>query len=194
MKSITKDAALIVADVQNDFCPGGSLAVPDGDEIVPLMNEYIRLFSSGGASVYATRDWHPANHCSFKTQGGPWPVHCIQNSKGAEFHPKLALPKNVKIISKATDPKKEAYSAFEGTQLAESLKHQGVRHLFIGGLATDYCIKNTVLDGIRLGFSVTFLSDASRGVNLNASDSERAVTEMLSRGAEPAKLGDFKDN
>ena len=191
MKSSTKDSALIVTDVQNDFCPGGALAVPRGDQVVPVLNEYIRLFVSSGAPIYATRDWHPPNHCSFKTQGGPWPVHCVQNSKGAEFHPKLALPKDVKIVSKAADPKQDDYSAFEGTDLAASLKHQGVRRLFIGGLATDYCVKSTVLDGIKAGFQVTFLADASRGVNLNAGDSDRAVSEMLTVGADSATLADF---
>ena len=188
MKSITKDSALIVTDVQNDFCPGGSLAVPHGDEVVPLLNQYIRLFTSAGASVYATRDWHPPNHCSFKNQGGPWPVHCVQNSKGAEFHPGILLPKNVKIVSKATDPKQDAYSAFEGTDLAAALKAQGVHRLFIGGLATDYCVKHTVLDGVKAGFKVTFLSDASRGVNLYSGDSDRAISEMSAVGADSASL------
>jgi nicotinamidase/pyrazinamidase len=193
MRSITKESALIITDVQNDFCPGGSLPVPRGDEVVPLMNKYIRLFSSGGAYIYATRDWHPPNHCSFKPQGGPWPVHCVQNSNGAEFHPKLALPESVKVVSKASDPKQDAYSAFQGTDLAESLNHRRIRRLYIGGLATDYCVKHTVLDGIKAGFRVTFLSDASRGVNVNAGDSERAVSEMLALGAEPAELNDFKE-
>lgn len=191
MKSITKDSALIVTDVQNDFCPGGSLAVPQGDQVVPVLNEYIRLFSSSGAPIYATRDWHPPNHCSFKTQGGPWPVHCVQNSKGAECHPKLVLPRDVKIVSKAADPKQDAYSAFEGTNLAASLKRQGIRRLFIGGLATDYCVKCTVLDGIKAGFQVTFLADASRGVNLNAGDSDKAISEILAAGAEKASLAEF---
>jgi len=192
MKSITKDAALIVTDVQNDFCPGGSLAVPQGDQVVPVLNDYIRLFSSSGAPIYATRDWHPPNHCSFKTQRGPWPEHCVQNSYGAAFHPKLALPRDVKIVSKGVDPKQDAYSAFEGTNLASSLKRQGVRRLFIGGLATDYCVKCTVLDGIKAGFQVTFLSDASRGVDLNAEDSENAISEMLAGGADSAILAELK--
>ena len=191
MKSITKDSALIVTDVQNDFCPGGSLAVPQGDLVVPVLNDYIRLFSSSGAPIYATRDWHPHNHCSFKTQGGPWPVHCVQNSKGAEFHPRLALPKEIKIVSKAADPKQDAYSAFEGTDLAVSLKRQGIRRLFIGGLATDYCVKCTVLDGIKAGFRVAFLKDASRGVEVHTGDSEKATVEMLTAGADSATLADF---
>jgi len=192
MKSITKDSALLVTDIQNDFCPGGSLAVAQGDQVVPVLNEYIRLFSSNGARIYATRDWHPPDHCSFKTQGGPWPVHCVQNSKGVEFHPKLALPRDVKIVSKAADPKQDAYSAFEGTELAASLKRQGIRRLFIGGLATDYCVKHTVLDGIKAGFRVTFLADASRGVNLNTGDSDKAISEMIAAGANSASLAEFK--
>lgn len=191
MKPITKDSALIIVDVQNDFCPGGALPVPQGDLVVPVLNEYIRLFSSNGARIYATRDWHPPNHCSFKTQGGPWPVHCVQNSKGAEFHPKLTLSRDVKIVSKATDPKLDAYSAFEGTDLAASLKRQGIRKLFIGGLATDYCVKSAVMDGIKAGFRVTFLADASRGVNLNAGDSDKAISEMIAAGAEKATLADL---
>jgi nicotinamidase/pyrazinamidase len=193
MKSIPNNSALIVTDVQKDFCPGGSLAVPQGDEVVPVMNEYIRLFSSGNAPIYATRDWHPPNHSSFKSQGGPWPVHCVQNSDGAEFHSRLVLPNNINIVSKATDPKHDAYSAFEGTGLAESLKRQNVRRLFVGGLATDYCVKHTVLDGIKAGFRVTILSDASRGVELNVGDSDRAISEMLAGGADSASLAEFKE-
>lgn len=192
MKSIPNNSALIVTDVQKDFCPGGSLAVPQGDEVVPVMNEYVRLFSSGNAPIYATRDWHPPDHCSFKSQGGPWPVHCVQNSDGAEFHSKLVLPNNINIVSKATDPEYDAYSAFEGTGLAESLKRRNVRRLFVGGLATDYCVKHTVLDGIKAGFRVTILSDALRGVELNVGDSDRAISEMLARGADSTSLAEFK--
>ena len=166
--------------------------MPQGDLVVPVLKDYIRLFSSIGAPIDATRDWHPPNHCSFKTQGGPWPVHCVQNSNGAEFHPKLDLPRDISIISKAFDPKQEAYSAFEGTELAASLKHRGARRLFVGGFATDYCVKHTVLDGIKAGFRVTFLSDASRGVNLNPGDSDRAVSEMLTAGADSANLVEFQ--
>jgi nicotinamidase/pyrazinamidase len=191
MKPIPKDSALIIVDVQNDFCPGGSLAVPQGDQVVPVLNEYIRLFSSSGAPIYATRDWHPPKHCSFKPLGGPWPVHCIRETHGAEFHPTLTLPKEVEIISKGADPKQDAYSGFQGTHLAASLKRRGVQRLFIGGLATDYCVKSTVLDGIKAGFRVTLLSDASRGVDLISGDSEKAISEMLAAGAEKIGLAEF---
>src|SRR3990172_3561206 len=160
MKPITKDSALILVDVQNDFCPGGALPVPNGDEVVPVLNRYIQEFESAKAPVIATRDWHPSDHCSFKPLGGIWPVHCVQNSPGAEFHPKLSLPEKVTIISKGTDKKIDAYSGFQAIKLMEILKNNGVRTIWVGGLATDYCVKNTVLDGIKGGFHVTFLVDA----------------------------------
>ncbi|MEM3151578.1 MAG: isochorismatase family protein, partial [Candidatus Bathyarchaeia archaeon] len=143
---VDKESALIIVDVQNDFLPGGALPVPNGDKVIPILNKYIELFNKVGAAIFATRDWHPPNHISFKTQGGIWPPHCIQNSKGAEFASNLKLPKNVNIISKAVNPNMEAYSGFEGTDLALKLKELGVKKVFIGGLATDYCVKNTVLD------------------------------------------------
>lgn len=185
---IGKDSALLIVDVQNDFCPNGALPVPNGDEIIPILNKYIEKFVKVGASIYATRDWHPPNHISFKTRGGIWPPHCIQNTKGAEFHPQLALPKDVKIISKGTNPDREAYSGFEGTNLSSLLKEQGIKTLFIGGLATDYCVKATVLDALREGFHVVFLEDASKGVDINKGDSERAIKIMMEKGAERANL------
>lgn len=184
MKSdINKVSALIVVDVQNDFCPNGSLPVPGGDEVVPVLNKYIAKFDQAGASVFATRDWHPPNHISFKTRGGPWPPHCIQGTKGAEFHPKLRFPKDVKIISKASESDKEAYSGFDETILSDKLKASGVKRIFVGGLATDYCVKNTVLDALRIGFEVVLLNDAIRGIDVDKGDSERAVREMIERGA-----------
>ncbi|MEM3606639.1 MAG: isochorismatase family protein, partial [Candidatus Bathyarchaeia archaeon] len=135
---VDKESALIIVDVQNDFLPGGALPVPNGDKVIPILNKYIELFNKVGAAIFATRDWHPPNHISFKTQGGIWPPHCIQNSKGAEFASNLKLPKNVNIISKAVNPNMEAYSGFEGTDLALKLKELGVKKVFIGGLATDY--------------------------------------------------------
>ncbi|MEM1524994.1 MAG: bifunctional nicotinamidase/pyrazinamidase [Nitrososphaerales archaeon] len=185
---IGKDSALLIIDVQNDFCPNGALPVPDGDKIIPILNKYIEKFVKAGASIYATRDWHPPNHISFKTRGGTWPPHCIQNTRGAEFHPKLALPKGVKIISKGTSPDREAYSGFEGTNLSSLLKDQGIKTVFIGGLATDYCVKATVLDALKEGFHVVFLEDASKGVDVNKGDSERAIKIMMEKGAEKATL------
>ncbi len=175
--------ALIVVDLQNDFCPGGALAVPEGDKIVPVLNAYIERFSNSKSIIVATRDWHPENHISFAEQGGIWPKHCVQNTKGAEFHPDLKLPSDSIIVSKATEPDKEAYSGFDGTNLDKLLKGKGVTRLFVGGLATDYCVRATVLDALRLGFCVFLLLDAIKGVNVQPEDSERAIVEMLEKGA-----------
>jgi nicotinamidase/pyrazinamidase len=171
----------VVVDVQLDFCPGGALAVHDGDKVIPVLNEYIRRFSALGAPIIFTRDWHPPDHSSFKSQGGPWPPHCIQNTEGARFHPSLMIPPGAEVISKA-DKKDEHYSFFEGTELPTILHHRGIDILFVGGLATDYCVKETVLDGLREGFQVYHLDDASRGVNVKPGDSERALELMVARG------------
>jgi len=188
---IDAESALIIVDVQNDFLSGGALPVPKGDEVIPVINKYIELFSKVKAPIFATRDWHPLNHISFKTQGGPWPPHCIQNSKGAEFASELKLPKNAIIISKGVNPNAEAYSGFEGTELALKLKELGIKKVFIGGLATDYCVKNTVLDALKNGFKTFFLEDASRGVNLKPEDSENAIKEMINKGALKVKISDL---
>lgn len=188
---IDEESALIVVDVQNDFTPGGALPVSGGDKIVGTLNTYIRLFRNKGRAIIFTRDWHPPNHISFKDRGGPWPPHCVQGTRGAEFHPSLNLPEDAIAISKGFDPDREAYSGFESTELANLLRGRGVKKLFIGGLATDYCVKNTVLDAIREGFRVYFLSDASKGVDVNVGDSDRAVEEMARAGAEVTKLSDI---
>jgi nicotinamidase/pyrazinamidase len=184
--------ALIIVDVQIDFCPGGALPVPEGDAVVPVLNRYIERFSEAGALIVATRDWHPPNHTSFKAYGGIWPVHCVQGTRGAEFHPDLKLPEGTKVVSKATDPLKEAYSGFDGTGLGEELKALGVKRVFVGGLATDYCVKSTVLDALKLGFKTVLLGDAIRGVDVKPGDSERAIREMLESGAEKITLSDLK--
>lgn len=181
--NITEKDALIIVDVQNDFCPGGALAVPEGDQIVPIINKYIENFVSKNAIVVATRDWHPKNHVSFKEYGGLWPVHCVQNTWGAEFHPRLRLPKNVIIISKAFESEVEAYSGFQRTELDKILKENGVKRLFVAGLATDYCVKATVLDALKLGYEVYVLVDAVKGVNVRPNDSENAINEMIKAGA-----------
>jgi len=190
--SLSKTDALIIVDVQMDFLPGGALPVPEGDQIVPVLNEYIDLLKRK-AKTYATRDWHPPNHVSFKAQGGPWPPHCLQDSEGAKFHPDLKLPKDATIISKALDPKRESYSGFDNTDLANDLRLNGVSRIFVCGLATDYCVKNTVLDGLALGFDVVLLTDAIRGINVNPSDAEKAVEAMILRGAKTATLEDFPE-
>lgn len=186
---LQKGDALISVDVQNDFLDGGSLAVPHGNEVIPVMNRYIRAFEEKRLPVFATRDWHPANHCSFKAQGGPWPPHCIQGTEGAEFPPDLSLPEDAVIISSATRPDKEAYSGFEGTDLHERLQKIGVKRLFIGGIATDYCVLNTVRDALSLGYEVYLLEDAIRAVNVNPDDGEKAKEGMFGLGARPMNIG-----
>ena len=184
-------SALILVHVQNDFCPGGALPVKEADTIISLINDYINLFRSKGLPVIATRDWHPPDHCSFKEQGGMWPVHCVQGSRGAQFRADLHIPNGSLIISGATNPKKEAYSTFDGTSLGDHLEDMGVKTLFIVGLATDYCVKQTVLDARQLGFRVIVLEDAIRGVNLHPDDSKSALKEMVSAGAFKANASDL---
>jgi nicotinamidase/pyrazinamidase len=190
---LSKNEALIIVDVQRDFCPGGALPVPEGDQVVPVLNEYIKLFKKANARIFATRDWHPPNHVSFKTYGGPWPPHCIQQSEGAKFHPDLKLPDDTSIISKAMDPAKESYSGFDGTTLAEDLNKNGAAQVFVGGLATDYCVKNTVLDAINQGFETALLLDATRGINAKPDDVKKAIDEMTAKGAEKVALENFSD-
>jgi nicotinamidase/pyrazinamidase len=179
---------LLVADVQNDFLPGGALGVLRGDEIVPVLNRYVVTFRARGFPIFASRDWHPPGHCSFREQGGLWPVHCVVGTKGAEFHPDFHLPPSAIVISKATDPNREAYSAFEGTTLDEHLRKTGVQRLFIGGLATDYCVLNTVRDAIKRGYAVCLLMDGTRAVNLKPDDGRKAEEEMVRLGAVPIRL------
>ncbi|MEK6584323.1 MAG: isochorismatase family protein [Nitrospirota bacterium] len=189
---ITNNSAIIAVDIQNDFCPGGALPVPDGDAVVYSMNLYITKFSKMGLPVYFTRDWHPQNHISFKTNGGIWPEHCIQETYGAELHKKLLIPSRAVIISKGISPDNEGYSGFQGTDLDKRLKAKNIRQLFIGGLATDYCVRSTVLDALHAGFDVVFLSDASKGVDVNTGDSEQAIDEMLREGAVKVVYGDIR--
>lgn len=187
-----REDALIIVDVQVDFCPGGALPVPEGDKIIPVLNEYIRRFNTAGALIVATRDWHPPNHKSFREYGGLWPPHCVQGTRGAEFHPELRLPEGALIISKATDPEEEAYSGFEGTDLNEMLRRAGVKRVFVGGLATEYCVKSTVLDALKYGFEVFLLEDAVKGIDVNPGDVERAIKEMLNKGVRKLTLSDME--
>jgi nicotinamidase/pyrazinamidase len=185
---MVKDSALIVVDVQNDFCPGGALGVSGGDEIIPLINRYIALLRERGAQVIASRDWHPPVTSHFGEFGGVWPVHCVQGSSGARFHEGLRLPLDCVVFSKGMDPERNDYSALaarnsEGTLLTDFLWRKGLRRLYICGLATDYCILQTALSGLKEGFSIFILSDAVRGVDLTPGDSERAMAEMKAAGA-----------
>jgi nicotinamidase/pyrazinamidase len=190
MRIETTDA-LIVVDVQNDFCPDGALQVADGDLVIPPINDLIARFRH----VVLSRDWHPANHCSFaespQFMDRSWPVHCVANSPGAQFHRDLHMPANALIISKGTHADCEAYSAFSETGLAEHLRERGVTRLFVCGLATDYCVKETVLDGLRNGFVMFMIEDACRGVDIPAGSAALAVDDMKAAGAGVCQSGDF---
>jgi nicotinamidase/pyrazinamidase len=196
---VDKGSALLIVDVQNDFCPGGSLAVPGGDEIIPVINRYIRVFLKKGLPVIASRDWHPPRTVHFEVCGGVWPVHCVQGSVGAQFHPDLKLPDNVVVLSKGMNPERDdEYSDFHAVTekdvpFIEFLKEQGITGLYVSGIATDYCVKSTVLDALSHGFSVTLLTDAVRGVNLNPHDAEKAMEEMVAAGAVVAEIDTLEE-
>lgn len=179
--------ALVVIDVQNDFLPGGALAVPQGELVIPALAGYLAAFASRGLPIYATRDWHPPDHCSFGQQGGPWPVHCVRRTPGAAFPTVLELPPSTRIVSKWTEPSEEAYSGFQATDLDERLRAGGVRRLFVGGLATDYCVLATVCDALARGYQVALLDDAIQAVNVQPSDGRKARQKMLDQGATPVR-------
>lgn len=186
--TVLPGSALLVVDVQRDFCHGGALAVPDGDVVVPFLNRCIESFAGHGAPVYASRDWHPSVTNHFKLHGGLWPVHCVAGTAGAGFHEALRLPPDAVVVTKGQDPGAHGYSAFDGTTdagvpLLDDLRHRRVHHLYVGGLATDYCVKRSVLDALKLGFEVTVLADAVRGVDVQPGDSARAMAEMTAAGA-----------
>ena len=180
--------ALIVVDVQNDFCPGGTLAVAHGDEVVEPLNKLIDEFLERGDPVYKSRDWHPPTTKHFQSYGGTWPVHCVQNTKGAEFHPALRDDPRIEVISKGLGDK-DCYSAFDETDLAARMRDQKVEEVVVGGLATDYCVKNTVLDAVKHGFKVKAVENAMRAVDVEPGDGERAIEEMRSAGAEIVSTG-----
>jgi nicotinamidase/pyrazinamidase len=173
--------ALIIVDFQNDFTPGGALAVRDGDRIAGRVNELAA--DPRFELVVATRDWHPADHGSFAERGGPWPVHCVQGTEGAELHPSLERERVDDVIDKGTDSEAEGYSGFEGTTLADLLRERGIDRVTVVGLATDYCVKNTALDALREGLEVTVDTEGVRGVDVHEGDSDRALDELRSAGA-----------
>jgi nicotinamidase/pyrazinamidase len=175
--------ALIVVDVQNDFCPGGTLAVPHGDDVIEPLNQLIDDFLKRGAPVYKSRDWHTPTTKHFAAYGGTWPVHCVQNTEGAEFHPALRDDPRITVISKGLGDT-DCYSAFDETDLATQLHKQNVEEVVVGGLATDYCVKNTVLDALKKGFKVKAIENAMRAVDLQPGDGERAIDEMRDAGAD----------
>lgn len=170
--------ALIVTDPQNDFCPGGSLAVPEGDAIFEIVNQAIPKFRH----VLATQDWHPPEHRFFQEFGGPWPYHCLQGTRGAEFHPRLNAAAIQEIVKKGMDLNLDGYSGFAGTDLAERLRRRGVSRVFVCGLATDYCVKATAIEAIENGFESYVLTDAIRPVEVQPGDGERALQEMRAAG------------
>ncbi|SFC80196.1 isochorismatase family protein [Massilia yuzhufengensis] len=183
-----KGDALLIVDLQNDFLPGGSLAVPRGDLVLDPINALIGLYHGRGLPLYASRDWHPGEHCSFSAQGGPWPPHCVADSPGAQFSAALRLPSEAIVVSKAVTAAEDAYSAFNGTGLARRMLADGVQRLAICGLATDYCVLNTVLDAIDAGFEVLLVHEAMRAVEVKPGDGDRAIARMLSKGAVPVRL------
>ncbi len=182
-------SALLVVDVQNDFCPGGSLAVAHGDSVAGPLNAVAARLAGAGQPVYASRDWHPAHTRHFAELGGPWPVHCVADTPGAAFHPALRLPPGTVVVSKGTDTNDDGYSAFEGRDdaghlLPDLLRQEGVEKLYVGGLATDYCVKASVLSALQVGLQVTVLSDAIAAVEVSPGDGDRAIAEMRAAGAQ----------
>jgi nicotinamidase/pyrazinamidase len=180
---LTRADGLIIVDVQNDFLPGGALPIRRGDDVIGPTNRLIALYREQGLPVYASRDWHPPDHCSFKAQGGPWPPHCVAHTHGAAFPEALHLPADAAIISKAATRGSDAYSAFRETTLADQLHALGIERIAVCGLATDYCVLNTVTDALALGFRVIVVLDATRAVNAAPGDGERAIRQMAERGA-----------
>lgn len=180
--------ALIIIDVQNDFLPGGRLAVPDGDWAIPVLNGYIDRFAKRRLPIFATRDWHPADHCSFEAQGGPWPPHCIAGSDGAAFADRLQLPADAAVFDKGVEADRDGYSGFSNPSFQQCLTDIGADRLFIGGLATEYCVLHTVRDALGLGYMVMLLMDAIRAADAHSQDGAKAIDEMLERGAIPVTL------
>jgi len=186
MPNFNQSDALLLVDVQRDFCPGGSLPIPEGDAVVPVLNRWLEAAGAAGVRVYASRDWHPPKHISFADRGGPWPIHCVRETTGAAFHENLALPDDVVVISKAQDEDRDSYSALDGTDLAERLRTDGVQRLWIGGLAEDVCVKATVLDALREGFEVRLIDGGTRPVTVQGGREAREA--MTSAGAQVGSL------
>jgi nicotinamidase/pyrazinamidase len=186
---VDRSCALLIVDMQNDFMPTGTLPVPDSDKIVQVINKYIDMFTSNKLHIFATRDWHPPNHVSFKQRGGVWPMHCVKDTIGADFPSELRIPRSTTIISKGYEYDKEAYSGFEGTELAKKLEQNQIKCLLVAGVATDYCVKNTVLDALKLGLDIVVLIDAVKGIK----NGDEAIKEMRRNGAKIATIDDVSD-
>ena len=186
-------SALLIVDVQRDFCSGGALEVPNGDRVVPVLNRFVKALNLNRGLIYASRDWHPPITGHFREHGGIWPIHCVAGTDGARFHPDLRLPRDAIIVSKGEGPTSDGYSAFEGntptgSSLLEDLRSHGVSHLYVGGLATDYCVRHSALDALKGGLQVTVLTDAIAGVDVQPGDSSRAIEEMMEAGAKLATV------
>ena len=195
----TGKTAFLIVDVQNDFCPGGALAVAEGDAVVPVVNRVADAVAAAGGFVFASRDWHPAGAAHFAAYGGTWPVHCVQDTPGAAFHPGLRLPSSAVIVTKGDTPDADGYDAFEGhtpagAPLDAALKARGVAHLIVAGLATDYCVKASALGARQAGFDVTVLEDGIRAVDVAPGDGARAIEEMRANGARIATSADVIDS
>jgi len=182
-------AALLVVDIQKDFCAGGALAAPGGVEIIPAVNRHVADASARGMPVYATRDWHPVRTTHFTEYGGNWPPHCVQGTAGAQFHPALNLPPDAIIVNKGDDPQRHGYSAFEGhtsegRTLLEDLRARHITRVYVAGIATDYCVRQSALDALRAGLEVRVLPDAIAGIDVRPGDAQRALDEISAAGAE----------
>src|SRR5689334_22334927 len=176
-------SALLVVDVQKDFCPGGALPVPTGNDIIPAVNRYMSEAQAYGWPIYASRDWHPPVTTHFKQYGGPWPPHCVVDTAGADFHPGLRFPAGVIVVSKGEDPERPGYSAFdgrtpEGLLLADDLRRRRIDRVYVVGLTTEYCVKQTTFDALKEGFAATVLTDAIGGLNQTPGDAHRSEDEM----------------
>jgi len=187
MVKLTVHDALIIVDIQNDFLPGGTLGISGAHEIIPVLLKYIDTFHTHHLPVFLTRDWHPPTHCSFLDQGGPWPAHCVAGTPGSLPPPNFDTPASAVIIYKAIDPDQEAYSAFEHTHLNRHLLAFGIHRLFVGGLATDYCVVNTVKDAVALGYTVRLLADGIKAINRRSDDGHLAEQTMIGLGALPVR-------
>ncbi|HTD37662.1 MAG TPA: nicotinamidase [Candidatus Limnocylindrales bacterium] len=183
---IRPDDALVIVDVQHDFLPGGALGVAEGERIFDPIDELAPRF----ARVYATRDWHPADHSSYAQYGGPWPVHCVAETHGAAFDPRLNLENVDVVVDKGTDRLTDGYSGFAATSLESDLREHGIRRVFVCGLATDYCVKATALDAKAAGFDVVVIEDAAAAVNVQPGDEERALREVRDAGVAVARSSD----
>jgi nicotinamidase/pyrazinamidase len=188
MPRFQRGDALLLVDPQNDFCPGGSLAVPEGDQVMPVLNDWAQAAQEAGVPIFVSRDWHPPHTTHFQSGGGVWPVHCVAGTPGAEFHPKLRVPATAIVVSKGMGATEDAYSAFQardeaGTPLPELLQRHDVRRLYVMGLATDYCVKASALAGLASGLEVVVVPEGIRAVNLEPEDGPRAIDEMRAAGA-----------